>query len=150
MKKELISLVAAGVLAVTLVGCGGGGDAKKETSASQPEVSQSEKTPKVETPTEPAMTTSQKNALSKAKDYLDFAAFSHDGLIKQLEFEKFSTEDATFAADNCGADWNAQAAKKAADYLELTSFSHDGLIEQLVFEGFTAEQAEYGASSTGL
>lgn len=96
------------------------------------------------------MTTSQKNALSKAKDYLDFAAFSHDGLIKQLEFEKFSTEDATFAADNCGADWNAQAAKKAADYLEFTSFSHDGLIEQLVFEGFTAEQAEYGASSTGL
>lgn len=150
MKKELISLVAAGVLAVTLVGCGGGGDAKKETSASQPEVSQSEKTPKVETPTEPAMTTSQKNALSKAKDYLDYTAFSYTGLIEQLEYEKFSLEDATYGADNCGANWMVQAEKKAIDYLDYTSFSHDGLVEQLMYEGFTAEEAEHGASSAGL
>ncbi|MCI9211327.1 MAG: hypothetical protein HFI83_11835 [Eubacterium sp.] len=30
--------------------------------------------------------------------------FSHDGLVKQLEFEGFTNEESTFAADNCGAD----------------------------------------------
>ena len=59
---------------------------------------------------------SQRNALEKAKDYLDFSAFSYTGLIGQLEYEGFSTEDATFGADNCGADWNEQAAKKAQSY----------------------------------
>ena len=94
-------------------------------------------------------TMSQKNALSKAKEYLDFTSFSYAGLIDQLEYEDFSTEDATYGADNCGADWNEQAAKKAQDYLDYSSFSRQGLIDQLLFEGFTAEQAEYGVSAVG-
>lgn len=100
--------------------------------------------------TAPSPSISQQNALKKAKDYLDYTAFSYTGLIEQLEYEKFSTEDATYGADNCGADWNEQAAKKAADYLDYTSFSRDGLIEQLEYEGFTAEQATYGVDSVGL
>lgn len=96
------------------------------------------------------MTKSQEQALKKAQSYLETQAFSHDGLIEQLEFEKFSTEDATFAVDNCGADWMEQAEKKAESYLKLQSFSHDGLVDQLEFEGFTAEQAEHGAASQGL
>ncbi|MCR1839320.1 Ltp family lipoprotein [Murimonas intestini] len=99
--------------------------------------------------TDSQMTMSQKNALSKAKDYLNLTAFSYTGLIKQLEFEGFSNEDATYAADHCGADWNEQAAKKAQDYLDLTAFSRSGLIDQLVYEGFTNEQAEYGVSAVG-
>lgn len=95
-------------------------------------------------------TVSQKNALKKAQSYLGFSAFSYSGLVDQLEFEGFSTEDATWAVDHCGADWNKQAAKKAQSYLDFTSFSHAGLVEQLIFEGFTAEQAEYGVSATGL
>ncbi|MEV7132633.1 Ltp family lipoprotein [Arthrobacter sp. NPDC093128] len=95
-------------------------------------------------------TISQQNALRKADSYLDFTAFSRTGLIHQLEFEKFSTGDATWAADRVTVDWNEQAAKKAKSYLEFTSFSHSGLVEQLLFEGFTPEQAEYGASTTGL
>ena len=91
----------------------------------------------------------QKNAVRKAKDYLAFTGFSHSGLIEQLEFEGFSTEEATYGADNCGADWNEQAAIKAEEYLNTMSFSRDGLIEQLEFEGFTAEQAEYGATAVG-
>ena len=94
-------------------------------------------------------TLGQQNALSRAKDYLNYTAFSYSGLIKQLEFEGFSTEEATYAADNCGADWNEQAAKKAKEYLDYSSFSRQGLIDQLVFEGFTSEQAEYGATSVG-
>lgn len=89
------------------------------------------------------------NALSKAHDYLEYTAFSYSGLIDQLEYEKFSAEAATYAADNCGADWNEQAAKKAQNYLDFSSFSRQGLIDQLVYEGFTNEQAEYGVSAVG-
>ncbi|WP_258058855.1 Ltp family lipoprotein [Arthrobacter sp. B1805] len=97
-----------------------------------------------------AMTSGQKNAVQSAESYLDYTAFSRTGLIKQLEFEKYSTEDATYAVDNVTVDWNEQAAKSAANYLEFTSFSRPGLVDQLLFEGFTPEQAEYGVSTTGL
>lgn len=92
---------------------------------------------------------SQKNALDKALDYLAFTNFSHDGLIDQLEYEGFSTEDATYAADNCGANWNEQALGKANDYLSFMAFSYSGLIDQLEYEGFTTEQATYGADTCG-
>lgn len=97
-----------------------------------------------------AGTVAQQNALRSAEDYLDFTAFSRSGLITQLEFEGFSTEDATWAVDRVTVDWNEQAAQSAKDYLDFTSFSRSGLIDQLIFEGFTPEQAEYGVSQTGL
>jgi hypothetical protein len=71
-------------------------------------------------------------------------------LIGQLEFEGFSTADATYGVDAQKADWNVQAAKSAKSYLKYSSFSRIGLIDQLVFEGFTQAQAEYGVSTTGL
>lgn len=92
---------------------------------------------------------SQINALASAKSYLSFSAFSHQGLVDQLEFEKFSTEDAVFAADHCGADWDEQALKSAKSYLGFSAFSYSGLIDQLEFEGFTPEQATYGADNCG-
>ena len=94
-------------------------------------------------------TLGESNALSMAKTYLDTMPFSHDGLIKQLEYEGFSNDESTYAANNCGADWNEQAAKMAQQYLDTMSFSRSGLIEQLQHEGFTSEQAEYGVSSVG-
>ena len=86
-------------------------------------------------------TTGQKQAYKKALSYLRFTSFSYPGLIEQLEFDGFSTEDATFAVDNCGADWNEQAVNKGKSYLSFTSFSKDGLIEQLEHDGFTSEEA---------
>lgn len=91
------------------------------------------------------LTLGQKNALNSAKAYLNYSAFSYKGLIEQLEYEKYSNEDATYAADNCGADWNKQAVKSAKSYLEYSSFSREGLIEQLEYEGFSYEEAVYGA-----
>lgn len=91
----------------------------------------------------------RQNALRAAKNYLSVMPFSYSGLIEQLEYEGYSTEDATYAADNCGADWNEQAALKAQSYIDMTSFSRQGLIDQLIFEGFTQEQAEYGVSAVG-
>lgn len=90
------------------------------------------------------------SALTKADDYLRYSSFSYSGLIDQLEYEGFTTEEATYAADNCGADWYEQAVEKAADYLDFSSFTRSSLIDQLEYEGFTYEQAAYGASQNGL
>ena len=95
------------------------------------------------------VSTGKSNALSKAKSYLRSSAFSRKGLIEQLEFEGFSEAEATYAVDNCGADWNEQAVKKAKSYLKSSSFSRKSLIEQLEFEGFTHSQAEHGVSGAG-
>jgi hypothetical protein len=97
----------------------------------------------------PALTVAQQNAIGSAKSYLDFAGFSRSGLISQLEFEGFSTEDATFAVDYIAPDWNAEAAESAKSYMEYSSFSRQGLIDQLIFEGFTPEQAEFGVAANG-
>jgi hypothetical protein len=97
-----------------------------------------------------AGTVSQQNARGKAVSYLKFSAFSRTGLIGQLEYNKFSTADATWAVDTMKVDWNEQAAKKAASYLKFSSFSRSGLVDQLIYNGFTPEQAEYGVSTTGL
>lgn len=125
-------------------------DEKESEPVNQDDSATTEETTAEDTPdAEPSLTMGQKNALSKAGDYLAISGFSHDGLISQLEFEGFSTEEATYAADNCGADWNEQAAKKAQEYLDVSSFSRSGLIDQLKFEGFTDEQAEYGVTAVG-
>lgn len=99
-----------------------------------------------------AITSSDKensNALNKALSYLKHSAFSYNGLIEQLEYEGFSTESATYAVDNCGADWNEQASKKAKQYLNSSAFSYSGLIEQLEYDGFSTESATYAADNCG-
>lgn len=95
------------------------------------------------------VTMGMKNALKKADSYLSWGAFSYSGLVGQLEFEKFSHEEAVYAADNCGADWYEQAVKKAESYLSWGSFSKEGLIGQLEFEGFTNDQAVYAVAKVG-
>lgn len=95
-------------------------------------------------------TLSQQNAVKKAESYLSFTAFSKSGLIKQLEYEEFSKEDATYAVNKLDVDWNEQAFKKGKSYLDFTSFSRSGLIKQLEYEGFTNEQATYAVDQIGL
>lgn len=97
----------------------------------------------------PSPTIGEKNALRTAREYLNFSAFSYTGLIKQLEYEGYLTEEATYAADNCNANWNEQAAKSAKEYLDMSSFSRQELINQLIYEGYTQEQAEYGVTQNG-
>lgn len=161
-KKHLGLKIAGGALAVLIVAAmaSGGGD----TGATSSEASGSQDT--VEAPAQPeaaapaapapapapevAETVAQKNAVRSAESYLKFTAFSRDGLIGQLEFEGYSTADATYAVDAINPDWNEQAAKSAKSYLEFSSFSRSGLIDQLEFEGFTNEQAVYGVNSVGL
>jgi len=106
------------------------------------------------------MTMSQKNAVRSAQNYLDFTAFSRDGLIEQLSSEYgdgFPREDAEFAVayleEHDMVDWYEQAVLEAQSYLELTTFSRDGLIDQLSSEygsQFTRDQAEYAADQVGF
>lgn len=103
----------------------------------------------IEVAEKPKLTVGQQNALDKAQSYLNYSGFSRSGLIEQLEYEGYSTEDATFGADNAGADWNAEAAEKAESYMEYSSFSREGLYDQLQYEGFTPEQIEFALGAVG-
>ncbi|MBB5160175.1 Ltp family lipoprotein [Mycobacterium sp. AZCC_0083] len=138
-KKHVIALATTVLLAISVVPVG---EARADTF--QPGLSLS---PLSQLPLSPV---SQQNAVRTAEDYLDVSAFSRQGLIDQLEYSDFSTEDATYAVDHITVNWNEQAAKAAKDYLDVSGFSRGGLIDQLVYSGFTAAQAEYGVAATGL
>ena len=103
-----------------------------------------------ETPT-PTNTVSigETNALKTAKNYLKVMNFSYKGLSDQLEYEGYSSEEITYAVDNCGADWYAQAVGSAKSYLKVSAFSYSGLIEQLEYEGYSTEEATYGTDNCG-
>lgn len=94
-------------------------------------------------------TLGEKNAAGSAIQYLNFTAFSYDGLVQQLEFEGYSHEEAIYGVDNSGADWYEQAVLSAKNYLDFTAFSYKGLIQQLEYEGFTNDEAVHGADSCG-
>ena len=98
---------------------------------------------------DPLATSDQAEALDRALSYLSSSDFSYNGLVEQLEYEGFSHEDAVYAADNCGADWNEQALRSAQSYIEYSAFSYLGLLGQLEYEEFTDEQAKYGADNCG-
>lgn len=146
-RTRTAALTAAVLTVFLLAGCSSpGGSPTQNDAPTQEEVVDE---PAVETPAAPELTMGQQNAVDKANSYLQFQAFSRTGLIQQLEFEGFPNADATFAVDNIGADWTAQAALKAQSYLDSMSFSREGLVEQLVFEGFTPEEAEAGVVAVG-
>ena len=96
-----------------------------------------------------APTIGERNALRSAKSYLDVMAFSRSGLIEQLEYEGYTSAEAAYAVDACGADWYEQAVRSAHSYLSIMSFSKSGLIDQLEYDGFTYDQAVYGVTQNG-
>lgn len=97
-------------------------------------------------------TNEQKNAYSSAKQYLQYTAFSRQGLIDQLSSEYgdgYPEDVAEFAVEQLEergeVDWYEQAEKSARQYLEYSSFSKKELIDQLSSEygeNFTQDQAE--------
>ena len=163
MKKSLLFILAT-IVTISFAGCvviddekspSSITDTSKETTTStevkadvpaEP-VSAEEPTPPEESKSD--LTTGQKNALKSAKQYLDALPFSHKGLIEQLEFDEYSNDEATYAADNCEADWNEQAVKSAKQYLDAMAFSRQSLIEQLEFDGYSNDEATHGAEANG-
>src|SRR5690606_28017718 len=106
--------------------------------------------PPLEGRTETLLTRSEANAIWAAESYIEIMSFSRQGLIEQLEYEGFSTSEATLAVDSLEVDWNEQAVESASSYLEVMSFSREGLIEQLEFDGFTTEEATVGVDSVSV
>lgn len=91
----------------------------------------------------------RQNAIKSASAYLRVSSFSRKGLVDQLRFEGYSSDEAVFACDYLEPDWYAEAAEAAASYLRVSSFSSQGLIDQLLFEGFTEDEAAYGVAAVG-
>lgn len=149
------------IVAIIAIGIIGG--AREEAPAAQSSVSASAQTDIDDISTYPNLvdetfaintvddnrTVGEKNALRSAKSYLDTLAFSYSGLISQLEYEGFTTAEATYAAKHCGADWKEQALKSANSYLRTSAFSYSGLMDQLEYEGFTLIEATYGVENCG-
>lgn len=139
-RKHLTALATVAVfLAMSGVGAG---VANADTFEPGPPIS-----PVSQLPLSPV---SQENAVRTAEDYLDMSGYSRQGLIEQLEYEGFSTEDAMYAVDHATVNWYEQATRTAKDYLDMSGYSHAGLVDQLEYEGYTPAQAEYGAAAVGL
>lgn len=83
------------------------------------------------------------NALRNAEQYLDYTAFSKEGLYDQLLFEQYPEDAARYAVESLDVDWKEQAVYAGENYLEYSPFSKEGLYEQLIYEEFTEEEARY-------
>ena len=155
----LAVLVGLGLLGALAAGCGG---SDKKAASSPPPPAASAPPPPAEPPPPPPPppptpkeTAGQENARRSAEQYLETAAFSRAGLIRQLssEVEGYSKADAIYAVDHIDVNWNEQAAKAAKAYLDIQPFSRAGLIQQLessAGDGYTHAQAVYGAKAAGL
>ena len=97
-----------------------------------------------------AATENQQKALDKANEYVDTLPLSREGLIKQLEYDGYTTDVATYAADNCSANWNKEAKEMAEQYMDSTTYTYKDMVQQLEAEGFTKKQAKFGAKAVGL
>ena len=139
MKKFLLSLILVLILSIPLClsGCFNLGSSSNNSNTSSSSNNH----------TSSSATFGERNALSSAKNYLRYMGFSKEGLKDQLEFEGYSTSEATYAVNNCGANWYEQAVKVAKNYLSVMSFSKQSLKEQLLFEGFTEAEANYGVEN---
>jgi hypothetical protein len=167
-KRFIIPLAIVAIVVFVQLGKGGGDpqtvatNTGSDTSSAAPASGAAESSaPAVveetaDEPAEPEFTTSQQNAIQAAKDYLDYSAFSRQGLIEQLSSEygdSYPRADAIFAVDHITVNYKQQAARAAKEYLDYTSFSRAGLIQQLESKSgdrYTHAQAVYGVNHTGL
>ncbi|WP_297673713.1 hypothetical protein [Slackia sp.] len=96
------------------------------------------------------VTLSQQNALKQTRDYLTWLHPSYAYLIDWLEtYDGYTHEDAVFAADYCGADWNEQAILCAKDRMSMSGASRDGLAEELRYMQFDNAQIEQALAAVG-
>lgn len=114
MKK--VYVISAVILALLLTGC------EKNTPSGIPEI---EENPFIQTRAMP------ETAHSKALELLSESPYSHAGLVEALENIGFPHDEATDAADSCGADWNEQALQTAKKELYMYPYSYEKLIKNL-------------------
>lgn len=159
-KTKTFSLLAALALAAGLTACGTVEPITAEptttvTQEAQP-TDEPGPAPEPEEEPEPEIPLEEQMAVESALSYLDYSAFSEQGLIDQLSSEYgegFPVETATKAVESLDVDWNAEAVESANSYLDYSAFSRQGLIDQLTSEygeQFSVEQATFAANEVGL
>lgn len=83
-------------------------------------------------------------ALRRARSYVSATHMSPVTLYRQLtSYEGFSSDDARYAVQECGADWDDEATEAAASYRQHLGLSDAGIRRQLTssVEGYTDAQA---------
>lgn len=89
-------------------------------------------------------------ALDRAIEYLEIIPMSKDGIIDQLIYDGCEKDDAAFAANHCGADWNEQADRFVKEFYLEYGYNREELIDKLITNAkFTQKQAEYAADQNG-
>ena len=83
----------------------------------------------------------KQQALKRAGEYLQTFSYSKEGLEIQLAYDRFTNEEANYAVENCGANWQENANKRTKEYLDINAYSYDGLYTQLIYEGFTPTES---------
>lgn len=90
------------------------------------------------------------DALQDAKDYVAQYPISYSGVIHSLENDGYTHDEAVYAADNCGADWEAEAIEDAQELTKYQTYTREELMAQLTYEGFTNDQAAIACNTIGL
>ena len=90
------------------------------------------------------------DVIAAAKRYVDTGNYTYTSLIDKLQQDGFSTGDAKYAANNCGADWNGMAANEAKKLIDGGVTTKEEIVDQLIFKGYTYQQAVHGAEANGL
>jgi hypothetical protein len=91
-------------------------------------------------------------ALIRAQEYIKSFGGSYKNLLDYLKnCLKFTLDEATYGADNCGIDWKQEAIRAAKKYIENNGeYSYEKMIFQLTLFDFTQEEAEYAAKQLNL
>ena len=153
--KKLLLISMCAVLCVLFCACKGEESSSSESTAETTAAATAQTTANNQSTTAAPTTddnsssyaSAKEAAVADAKKFLERANYSYQGLYNDLVYMGYADEDAKYGVDNCGADWNEQAAKRAKALASTGITNYDNLVEKLESEGFTRDQAEIGARS---
>ncbi len=86
-------------------------------------------------------------AIESAKKHLKYSSYSEKKLVEALVDEGFTEIRAKYAANSCGADWDAEALECAQSYMKYSYYTKSKLMEGLLDEGFTESQVQKAINS---
>lgn len=95
-------------------------------------------------------TETQDFALERARELNGYEVYSAMGLEFELVSEGFSREDARWAVDNLGEDWNNNAVEAVHELNQFASYSRVGMLQALKDGGFTQDEAQHGVEHASV
>ena len=144
LRVTLSCFVAMSLAVGGAAGCGASEDSDRTASENNsPESQSATPTPQEE---EPQLTFRQETALAAARYRIGSGGLSKRALIQHMTAGGSSRADATFAANNVGADWKKEAVEQARDRLDALAYPKRSLREHLEADGFTRAQAKHAVN----